>query len=125
MMKLCRYCGHSYPESDFGVAKTTDSKVYRRQKCRFCYRKTKNVLKAKRRELIESTKEKQGCMRCKIQDPRVLEFHHIDSSKKEFSIADYYYSQYGIVRLEKEIAKCVVICANCHRILHAEERKKK
>lgn len=91
MMKLCRYCGNSYPETDFGVAKTTDLKIYRRQKCRFCYRKTKNALKAKRRELIETTKELQGCMRCGITDPRVLEFHHLDTSKKEFSIADYYY----------------------------------
>jgi hypothetical protein len=124
-MKICRYCGNSYPESDFGVAKTTENKVYRRQKCRYCYRKTKNVLKAKRREVIETTKEQQGCMRCGIRDPRVLEFHHLDTTKKEFSIADYYYSQYGIDRLEQEIAKCAVVCANCHRILHAEERDKR
>ena len=26
-MKTCRYCGKSYPESDFGVAKTTDEKT--------------------------------------------------------------------------------------------------
>lgn len=123
-MKTCRYCKKSYPESDFGVAKTTDKKIYRRQKCRLCYRKTKNALKAKRRELLETTKEKQGCTICKIQDPRVLEFHHLDATQKEFSIADYYYSQYGIKKLELEIAKCAVICANCHRILHAEERKK-
>lgn len=123
-MKLCRYCGNLYPESDFGVAKTTATKTYRRQKCRYCYRKTKNILKASRRELIEATKVKQGCTRCKIRDPRVLEFHHLDTTKKIFSIADYYYSQYGINKLELEIAKCVVICANCHRILHAEERDK-
>ena len=123
-MKLCRYCKKSYPETDFGVAKTTDTKVYRRQKCRYCYRKTKNILKATRRDLIETTKAEQGCLRCKIRDPRVLEFHHLDTTQKEFSIADYYYSQYGVERLEQEIAKCVVICANCHRILHAEERNK-
>jgi hypothetical protein len=124
MMKLCRYCKNLYPESDFGVAKTIGSKIYRRQKCRFCYRKTKNLLKSKRRELIEATKKENGCVRCKIEDPRVLEFHHLDTSQKHFSIADYYYSQYGIVKLEQEIAKCVVICANCHRILHAEQRQK-
>ena len=123
-MKLCRYCGNSYPESDFGVAKTTATKVYRRQKCRFCYRKTKNILRSKRIDTVSALKGKQGCVRCKIKDPRVLEFHHLDTSKKEFNIADYYYSQYSSERLEQEIKKCTVICANCHRILHAEERNK-
>lgn len=123
-MKQCRYCKKSYPETDFGVAKTTPTKTYRRQKCRFCYRKTKNTLKASRRGLIEKHKEKHGCVRCKVRDPRVLEFHHVDTKQKEFNIADYYYSQYSLVRLKREIAKCIVICANCHRILHAEERNR-
>lgn len=123
-MKICRYCEKSYPESDFGVAKTTPLKIYRRQKCRFCYRKTKNKLKDSRRGWIETLKTEQGCLRCKINDPRVLEFHHTGIVKKEFNIADYYYSQFGIDKLKKEIAKCVVICANCHRILHAENRNR-
>lgn len=123
-MKPCRYCGKTYPITDFGVAKTTPTKIYRRQKCRFCYRKTKNKLKASRRGWIEIHKENQGCIRCKIRDPRVLEFHHTNSTQKEFNIADYYYSQYSLIKLEKEIAKCIVICANCHRILHAEERNR-
>jgi hypothetical protein len=124
MMKTCRYCGNSYPESDFGVAKTTDNKVYRRQKCRYCYRKTKNILRTKRIDVVNEIKEKNGCMRCGIKDPRVLEFHHLNTDSKEFNIADYYYSHYSFERLEVEIAKCAVICANCHRILHAEERGK-
>ncbi len=123
-MKLCRYCQKTYPESDFGVAKTTENKVYRRQKCRYCYRKTKNILRTKRLDLINKIKENEGCVRCQIKDPRVLEFHHLDSSKKEFNIADYYYSHYSFDKLEIEIAKCLIICANCHRILHAEERLK-
>lgn len=123
-MKQCRYCGKSYSESDFGVAKTTENKVYRRQKCRYCYRKTKNLLRTKRIDTINTIKGTRGCIRCHIKDPRVLEFHHLDTSKKEFNIADYYYSHYSFKKLELEIAKCVIICANCHRILHAEERIK-
>ncbi len=124
-MKTCRYCKISYPESDFGIAKTTDTKVYRRQKCRYCYRETKNILRAKRIDAVDIIKEKQGCIRCKITDPRVLEFHHLNSSKKEFNIADYYYSHFSFEKLEEEIAKCVIICANCHRIFHSEERNKR
>jgi len=123
-MKVCRYCKELFPETDFGVAKTTENKVYRRQKCRYCYRNTKNVLRAKRIEKISTLKGASGCMRCKIKDPRVLEFHHLDTKKKEFNIADYYYSHFSFEKLNAEIAKCVIICANCHRILHAEERSK-
>jgi hypothetical protein len=123
-MKPCRYCGKTYSETDFGVAKTTPTKTYRRQKCRFCYRETKNKLKAARKGWIEVYKSEKGCVRCKTTDPRVLEFHHIDTKKKEFNIADYYYTQYSVEKLDKEIKKCLVICANCHRILHAEERNR-
>ncbi len=46
-----------------------------------------------------------------------LEFHHLDSSKKDFAI-----SQGGMTRswekTKAEIDKCVLVCANCHRELH-------
>lgn len=49
---------------------------------------------------------------------KALEFHHIDADGKEFGI-----SQDGKTRswdrIEKEIAKCVLLCANCHREVHA------
>ena len=113
-----------FPESDFGVARTTSEKVYRRAKCRQCYRKTKSVLKQKRRGFIDQYKLEKGCERCGITDVRVLEFHHKDSSQKDFAIADYYYHQFGVERLYDEIRKCNVLCANCHRILHFEARNR-
>ena len=121
-MKECRYCNKSYPESYFGVALTTEKKVYRRHKCRFCYKKTKKVLEGKYRDWILEYKSKEGCKKCGVSDPRVLEFHHI--KEKDFSIAERARSKYGKKRLLEEIKKCNVLCANCHRILHFEERGK-
>ncbi|MDP3793534.1 MAG: hypothetical protein Q8R07_02160 [Candidatus Uhrbacteria bacterium] len=47
-----------------------------------------------------------------------LEFHHPDPSKKDFSI-----SADGLTRswdrVKKEVRKCVLLCANCHREIHA------
>lgn len=47
-----------------------------------------------------------------------LEFHHLDGSKKEFGI-----SFKGITRswerIKKELDKCILVCANCHREFHA------
>lgn len=118
MQKQCKYCKGYFDELDFGVAKTTTKKVYRRRKCRHCYRKTKNILKQKRRKWIENYKEKAGCTKCGIKDPRVLDFHHLRD--KKFAISDYYYYHFSLEKVQKEIKKCIVICANCHRVLHYE-----
>lgn len=120
-MKQCRYCKKYFPETDFGIAKTTEKKVYRRRKCRYCYRATKTKLRRRQRKYIEDYKKKEGCEKCGINDPRVLDFQHIKD--KEFTIAEYYHHQFGLKRLIKEIEKCIVICANCHRIEHFEARK--
>lgn len=55
-----------------------------------------------------------------IYVPVCLEFHHIINPKdKEFSPANAYSWGWGIERIKKEISKCIVLCANCHRKLHA------
>lgn len=47
-----------------------------------------------------------------------LDFHHIDESTKSFGL-----SQDGMTRswkrTKKELDKCVLLCANCHREYHA------
>lgn len=121
-MRQCKYCDKYYPEMDFGVAKTTPVKIYRRRKCRYCYRKTKNLLKSTRRQWINDYKAKHGCEVCGNKDPRVLDFHHKEVSEKKFNIADFYYVQFSMEKTKEEIFKCMVVCANCHRILHHEAR---
>ncbi|MCL5784001.1 MAG: HNH endonuclease [Patescibacteria group bacterium] len=47
-----------------------------------------------------------------------LDFHHIDESSKEFGL-----SVRGLTRswdkILLEIDKCILVCANCHREIHA------
>lgn len=49
----------------------------------------------------------------------VYDFHHIDSSLKDFSISDSFENK-SIDAIAEEIAKCRLLCANCHRIEHYE-----
>ena len=63
-----------------------------------------------------------ACVGCGFRDPiDALEFHHLDPRTKEFGI-----STEGIPRrwdkIEAELAKCVLLCANCHREVHAGVR---
>jgi len=59
------------------------------------------------------------CMICGYTKyPGSLDFHHLDPKQKEFGI-----SVRGLTRswekIRKEIDKCILVCANCHREIHA------
>lgn len=48
--------------------------------------------------------------------PNVFDFHHLDPSTKEFD-----WNRMRLLsdaKLNAELAKCVMLCANCHRIRH-------
>lgn len=47
--------------------------------------------------------------------PYVMDFHHI-TGKKLFNVGEYLNNGVSTKKLLAEIAKCVVICSNCHRI---------
>lgn len=45
-----------------------------------------------------------------------LDFHHLDSFTKDFTISD---RMTSFEAIEAELKKCVLLCANCHREVHA------
>ena len=45
-----------------------------------------------------------------------LEFHHINENTKEFAISG---STKSFEKQKQEVDKCILVCANCHRELHA------
>jgi predicted HNH restriction endonuclease len=47
-----------------------------------------------------------------------LEFHHLDPSQKDFGISYKGYTR-SWEKVKEEIAKCILLCANCHREAHA------
>ena len=48
-----------------------------------------------------------------------LEFHHANSSGKDFSISEKGYTR-SWDRVQEELDKCMLLCANCHREFHAQ-----
>jgi hypothetical protein len=74
------------------------------------------------RDLINEHKKAGACIRCGIADYRVLDFHHRDPSQKKIGLNLAWKQHVGKQVILDEIAKCDLICANCHRILHWEER---
>jgi hypothetical protein len=48
-----------------------------------------------------------------------LEFHHADPTQKDFNISSKGYTR-SWKRVQAELDKCVMLCANCHRETHAK-----
>jgi hypothetical protein len=48
-----------------------------------------------------------------------LDFHHIDPTKKEFSLSQIRLTKMN-EKIKIELDKCILLCANCHREKHEE-----
>lgn len=72
-------------------------------------------------EKVREIKKSIGCQKCGENDPICLDFHHLND--KEFEIGISVNGHVSLARIEKEIAKCIVLCANCHRKLHYYEKQ--
>ncbi len=49
--------------------------------------------------------------------PGALDLHHLDATTKEFGIGDKGYTR-SWEKVKKELDKCILVCANCHREVH-------
>ncbi|MCX6764494.1 MAG: hypothetical protein NTU58_02180 [Candidatus Nealsonbacteria bacterium] len=85
--------------------------------------RAKYLIKAvakRRRKIRQMSIEYKGgkCIVCGYnQCIQALEFHHLNNSEKDFSISDKGYTR-SWEKVKKEIDKCILLCANCHRELH-------
>ena len=65
-----------------------------------------------------------GCVKCDEKHPSCLDFHHRSGKMDKLgNIGEF--RHFGYKRLLAEIAKCDVVCSNCHRKYHWEERQKR
>jgi len=67
-------------------------------------------------EFIRESKNKP-CTDCHISYPYyVMDFDHLPQYEKSFEIGRSFVSGRSMEQIKKEIAKCELVCANCHRI---------
>lgn len=77
-----------------------------------------------RRRAINAIKVASGCGNpdCEWKGQytaAILDFHHIDRDTKSFSLSRFTTRKW--VDVLDEMKKCVVVCSNCHRKIHAEK----
>ena len=131
----CKDCRGWFPPTDFVSEGHDPQSGYKRysSRCKSCYKiHSKEQWKSKKtgysfpkkkqdkiakRELVASVKKECsvcGYDKCK----EALDFHH-KADNKEAGISKLTFGSASLKRLEREIAKCVVLCCRCHREHHA------
>lgn len=133
-MKTCTICGRNLPVGEFNKKKSSFDGL--QNVCRGCNRerskkyyaenRTKHlaVVREKRQKYVKKNKEfvngikEKGCALCGERAVCCMDFHHVDG-KKDFNISSLVRSTSSQLTLQREVAKCVCVCANCHRKIHA------
>jgi DNA-binding transcriptional regulator GbsR (MarR family) len=73
------------------------------------------------RKHVADIKSKSSCQNCGENHPACLDFHHNDSKQKEHNISRLISHAASIKKIDAEIAKCQILCANCHRKVHYQK----
>lgn len=126
--RVCGRCKVEQPIDQFYVeAEARASARYgkkRKMPCRSCNQRYAAERRAPRQALCDKIKMEAGCMDCGLKPKysQVLEFDHRPDEEKLFHISDRMMSG-TIDDLLAEIAKCDVVCANCHRIRTVEKNQ--
>lgn len=111
-----------YPRSNL-VCMTKWTKEYQKEYDRQRHKaqsKEKGFRQDKRRKELRiwilAYKSERGCNRCPERHPACLQFHHLRDKKAQ--IADMVRLGHGKENILEEIAKCELICGNCHAKEH-------
>jgi hypothetical protein len=101
-----------------------NKKTYREGQCDECrskYHKSyqwggARPLMAEKKRIVEELKVSTPCADCKKKFPPVcMDFDHVRGVKRS-GIAKMVVQTFSVEALREEIAKCDLVCANCHRI---------
>ncbi len=60
------------------------------------------------------------CADChKMFHPNVYDFHHLDPKLKDLTLGELLHKSWK--HIEPELQKCIMLCANCHRLRHVND----
>lgn len=110
-MKKCTACLNELPLTSYrkcGVHKNGTQKY--RGSCKDC---EKSVITDLIKEIHGDSCTKCGYNKCF----KALDLHHLDSSQKDYQVSAM--KGFPSTKVKTEIEKCVLLCANCHREIHA------
>lgn len=103
---VCKTCGATGEENFYKTA---------RYQCKSCWNKRTYQSAKDTMALYMDSRGGAKCQRCGYDKcSAALEFHHRDPAEKDPSWS----RGWSLPRLKKELDKCDILCANCHREVH-------
>ena len=117
--KICTKCGRELSLTEY--YSRGNGKL--RSECKQCHSSYVKSRYKERKDFVNEIKNECKCLKCGESRPYTLDFHHMDPSIKDKSIARMTSNNNKMEDIQKEIEKCIVLCANCHREFHYLETK--
>lgn len=108
----CKDCSQVLPQTEFYAnGRRSNGKKKYKPTCKKCENKAQAI---RYKEIIEEHFGEWKCNKCGfVGEPRQFDCHHIDPSTKINTISNLRTS-FNLLR--KELHKCELLCANCHRL---------
>jgi NADH:ubiquinone oxidoreductase subunit D len=106
------------------VRQAVYSKTYYEKNQKEVIRKV-NAKKKIHKTWFVNYKKQLACVTCGYNHPAALDFHHVEQKKSNRKVHRLVSDGHTKKRILEEIDKCVVLCSNCHRVHHHDERKNK
>lgn len=141
VMKGCRRCGKEKELEAF--ASNSRSSDGHHSWCRACVKqydadrfqsmprdRSARLARAKvdrkaRQRWLQSLKDGRACGRCGESHVACLDWHHRDPGQKRFTIGNMNRVLKSKATVLAEIAKCDLLCSNCHRKEHWDKKDKR
>jgi hypothetical protein len=79
------------------------------------------LARMRNKEFIENYLLSHPCVDCGNNNIIVLEFDHV-RDQKLYNVSDMVFRSFSLKTIQKEIDKCEIRCANCHRIVTHNRR---
>lgn len=120
--KYCKGCMVTYHLTNFYTIGSYKGRIKYKPTCKKCEtarRKDRNLALIK-----ECFGGNLFCSKCGYDKCfAALDFHHVDSESKDFNIAKVLHGTPAKAKLISELEKCIILCANCHREHHDNEKQ--
>jgi hypothetical protein len=117
--KVCSTCDQEKLISEFYIQKGRKNGS---SKCRQCFNKY-CITRWRQRKKDAIIYKGSSCIDCNLSFPQtpysVFDFHHLDPSEKDVDWTKLRLRSWSSIM--SELDKCVLLCANCHRIRHQHE----
>jgi len=115
---LCRVCGIAIHTSERWCSEECKAKTHQKNVARNKAARGSRVVSYRQRLKQRAIEAKGGC--CQIcgyaRATRSLHFHHLDPKQKDFGVGCG--SAPSWAKVQEELKKCVLLCANCHGEVH-------